>query len=39
VHPTHPVTRSHTHAAKPKGSKPKPLPGPTDHSGGNGKKP
>jgi RNA polymerase sigma-70 factor, ECF subfamily len=39
VHPVHPVTRSHAHTAKPKASRPKPLPGPTDHGGGNGKKP
>jgi RNA polymerase sigma-70 factor (ECF subfamily) len=39
THPTHPVTRSHTHTARHKASKPKPLPGPTDHGGGNGKKP
>jgi RNA polymerase sigma-70 factor (ECF subfamily) len=39
VHPAHPVTRSHAHTGKRKASKPKPLPGPTDHSGGNGKKP
>jgi RNA polymerase sigma-70 factor (ECF subfamily) len=39
VHPVHPVTRSRAHTARPKASRPKPLPGPTDHGGGNGKKP
>jgi RNA polymerase sigma-70 factor (ECF subfamily) len=39
VRPAHPVTRSHAHTAKPKASRPKPLPGPTDRGGGNGKKP
>jgi RNA polymerase sigma-70 factor, ECF subfamily len=36
--PTHPVAHSRGHS-KPKTSKKKPLPGPTDHAGGNGKKP
>src|SRR5512133_1352079 len=39
VHPVHPISRSHAHTARPKASRPKPLPGPTDHGGGNGKKP
>ena len=33
VHPTHPVTHSHRHST----AKRKPLPGPTDHSGGKNK--
>src|SRR5437762_9132989 len=39
VHPSHPLVHSRGGSAKPKASKPKPLPGPTDHGGGNGKKP
>ena len=39
VHPAHPVAHSHAHRAKPKASRPKRLPGPTDRGGGKGKKP
>jgi RNA polymerase sigma factor (sigma-70 family) len=44
VHPAHPAapvraTHARGHSAKPRSSKPKALPGPTEHGGGNGKKP